>query len=523
MLTQLLLVSSHFTIGVVGALVFFILGVLELASWSLAKELKAQLVRGIGFFILAIVAAIHSTSLDQESIVLGLQIAKVLGLLLVFASMYVEPILHPPPKRKSAVVLPLAIVGAAMVPLSAVMFLLIALIYLRRATEGYDKQLTPAFRGFLLLFIAETLNASFFASGTNVVFWSNLLKEFGIVWIVSHVLEMVAYLQLGIWTWRYLRFRADVQLFITTFTSSLIIFIATTFLFTFHLLNNLQTEALGHLKTDVSVLQYALDSLESEALANAQVVAENSTFKEAFFAGNSEALFDSSLQFMLSQETDFLDVATASGKVVMRAEDRDKIGDSLAGDIAVRNALNGISVATVVSKEGIVAPEIEVRASAPIFTTNAEGEEVIAGAVVTGFSVDSVFVDGVKDVTSLDVTVFGDNIRAATTFVAPDGKSRFLGTKESNDEVLKTVLEDGEVFIGPTNVLNQPYYTAYSPLKSEGDEVIGMLFVGNLQTDLFETAESSIRLTFLGSIVLMGLSIPPNYYLARYIKSNLEV
>jgi len=527
MLIRLFLTSSHFTINILGALVFLILGILEIASWSLAKEIKTQLIRGTALFMLVAYFVIHAAGSEFEILNFSLASIKVLALVLVFGSLYVEPILHPPPKKKSKkikakLMIPFALITVSLTPLAAVLFLLIALTYFRRATEGYDKQLKPAFLGFLFLALSEFVDISFYASGTPVVFWSNILKDFGIAWVISHFLELIGLLFLGKWAWRYLRFKADTQLFVITFASSLVIFIATTFTFTFYLLNNLENDVLGHLKTDVSVLHYALDSLQSEALANAQVVAENSAFKEAYFSEDEDALFNSSLEFMLSQKTDFLEVASVSGKVVMRAQDREKVGDSLASNQAVRSALNGVASSTVASKDGIIAPEIEVRAAAPIINTDSEGKEQVLGVVVTGFSVDSVFVDGVKDVTGLDVTVFGEDTRVATTFVAPDGKSRFLGTKESNQNILKTVLEDEEVYIGEADVLNQQYYTAYSPLKTKDEEVIGMLSVGRTQASLFETTDRSVRLTFIGTIVLMIMSIPPNYFISKYIKENLE-
>lgn len=525
MLIRLFLNSSHFTIGVLGALVFLILGILEIASWSLAKEIKTQLIRGTALFVLAAYFIVHATGTDLEVLSFSLVSAKTLALIVVLGTLYAEPILHPPPKKKkkskAMLMLPFGLLAISITPITAVIYFLIALAYLRRSTEGYDKQLRPAFTGFFFLALSEFLDIAFFAADTKVVFWSNFLNDFGTLWIASHALEFIGLLFLGKWAWRYLRFKADTQLFVITFASSLVIFIATTFTFTFYLLRSLETDVLNNLKTDVSVLNFALDSLQSEALANAQVVAENGTFKEAYFAEDDEGLFETSLQFMLSQETDFLEVASTSGKVLMRAQDKDKIGDSIAGGDAVRSALSGVPTTTVTSFEGIISPEIQVRAAAPILK-DVGGESVVSGVVVTGFSVDSVFVDGVKDVTGLDVTVFGDDTRAATTFVAPDGKSRFLGTKESNQKILDTVLTDEEVFIGPAQVLNQPYYTAYSPLKTKDEEVIGMLFVGKTQASLFDAADSAVRLTFIGTIVLMILSIPPNILISRYIKENLE-
>ena len=84
------------------------------------------------------------------------------------------------------------------------------------------------------------------------------------------------------------------------------------------------------------------------------------------------------------------------------------------------------------------------------------------------------------------------------------------------------MLEKGEQFTGPAEVLNQPYYTAYSPLKTADGEVVGMLFVGKLQTELFAAADRSIQLTFLGSALLMILSTIPAYFVARYIKENTK-
>jgi hypothetical protein len=515
MLGQLFFTNLHFATKVLAALVFFATGWLHIGSWSLNKKDKSYLVRGCGFFLLSLVSIFQATNIEVDTLVLSLQIIKIVGLILIFASLIKEPLLHPP--KNEALAISLLLVSQSLIPLSAVLYLIIGLTYLRKSTDGFEKQVRPMFFAFLILSISEFITISLLGSETPAVFLSKVLATFGPLWTASRITELIGITILGIWSWGYLRFRAQSQLFIIFVTSSFFIFTTTTFSFTFLLLNNLENDALSHLKTDIKVLQYASERLESEALSDAKVIAENQTLINYLESDDIGNLHEVTLQFMLSQNTDFLEITNDTGKIIMRASDKEKVGDSLNENTEVISALSGKSLSTLITREGIVAPEVQIRAAAPIFI-----EDSVVGVVITGFKVDSAFVDGVKAVTGLDASVFADNIRSATTFISPDGKSRYIGTKETNKNVLSTVLVKGEVFTGSSLVLNQPYYTAYSPLKTEKGEVIGMLFVGKPQFELFETAEKSIQITFLGSVILMVISIIPAYFLARYIKENIK-
>ena len=76
--------------------------------------------------------------------------------------------------------------------------------------------------------------------------------------------------------------------------------------------------------------------------------------------------------------------------------------------------------------------------------------------------------------------------------------------------------------MGSAQVLNQPYYTAYAPLKTYDKQTIGMLFVGQRQDTLIDTAKRSINLTFLGSIALMVISLIPAYFFSRFLAKQVE-
>lgn len=481
-------------------------------------ENKNLAVRGVGFLLLSFLSAVHATSLNSGSFLLVAQFLEMLGLIIILTTLVKEPAVRP--LEKTVLVffpISLVILFFLLVPATSVLYLVIALIYLRKVNENYEKQFKPVFLAFLFLAIAEILNIGFFWSETNNVFLSNFLADFGFLWGVTHLLEFIGVIILAKWTLGYFRFKLASELFITTVSAILVVFLVTTIFFTFLLFKNVEQVALAHLETDTKVLQFALERLEKEALSDGQTIAADTTFLNTFWSRDKKAIYKVTSGYLISQGTSFLAVTDASGNVLMRGEDKEKMGDNLKSDLVVNSALSGQKLSTVTVRQGVFLPLVEIKAAIPI-----KSGSQVAGSVVTGFLIDDAFVDGVKQITGLDVTVFADRRRAATTFLLPDGKSRAVGTIESNAAVISKVLEKGEMFIGPSQVLNQSYYTAYAPLKTYGDKTIGMLFVGKPQTELIKAADRSLNLTFMGSILLMIVSLIPAYYISKYLSDQIK-
>ncbi len=527
MLYQFLFANIHFALTVFGALVFFAAGWLFFDSWKVDKKHKTIIARSAGFFLLALAYGIHATTIQAPLLLGTLQICKTLGLLIILASLLFEPASQAPNKpqnnlQQNTVFFPFGIVSTISTTFSAIFMLFVSFVYFRRSIGGYEKQLRPAFYAFLLLAISEFISFSFFIKSTPIVFWSKILADYGLIWIAAHIFELIGFVILGTWVYGYTRFRLNVQLFFITIISFLSIFLITTFIFTYSLLKNLENDTLSNLKTNVNVLQYALDGLKQQALTSARAVSGDSNIYEAVVQRNSDRLYALTSQFLIAHNTNFLVVTSATGEVLMRAENRNNIGDTLASDSLIQNALNNNSLSTVMSIPGILAPSVQVKGTSGIPNRNASDSAKLVGVVMTGFLVDNAFVDGVKALTGLEASVFADNIRAATTFVDPDGKSRSIGTKEANSKVLKKVLIEGLVYAEPLQILNQPYYSVYSPLKTVNNATIGMLYVGKPQTTILETAQKSIQLTFLGSVILMVLSLIPAYFLSRFIQKQIE-
>lgn len=529
MLVQLLFLSTiHYTLTLFAAFTFFAAGLLHLDSWQIHKHKSPLLVRSIGFFFLALDATFNATSIEIPLVVLGMQFFKTAGLGLILLSLVREPILQPLDKKKLALFAPLipiipfvpSVLTSSLVPLSAVLTLLISAVYFRKTSEGFEKQLKQAHFAFLFLGISEFLSIMFFWSQTPVAFWSKLLAPYGPLWIIYHLASFAGSLILGIWAWGYIRFRLQLQLFVSIVGLSLTLFLLTTIFYTSLLLKNQEEDALSHLKTDVSVLQYSLDTLKESTLANTKIIAQDDNVRQALLVNDKDQLYALTSDYMVSQKANTVLVASSSGEVVMRAENKDLTNDNQSSDPIVKSGLLGIEMATITYMQGVISPEVSVRAAVPIAST--DGSKTI-GVVVTGVVINNPFVDGVKKLTGLDVTVYGQEKKAATTFLAPDGKSRSIGTLEANKVILDKVLNRGEIYVGSAQVLNLPYYTAYAPLKDSEDKVVGMFFVGKLQDTLTKTSERTINLTFLGSIILMLLALIPAYFFARFLKQHAEV
>lgn len=460
MLYSFLFSNIHFALTIFGALVFFASGWLYFDSWKLDKK-QRTIIKSTGFFLVALAYGIHATTIQAPIFLFTLQIFKALGLLIIATSLLFEPLPGNPNKpqnnlQQNTVLFPFGIANIISSVLSAILMLFVSFVYFKRSIAGYEKQLRPAFYAFLLMAISEFLSFSFFFKNTSIVFWSKFLSDYGFVWITAHALELLGFVILGAWVYGYTRFRLNVQLFFITIISFLFIFLITTFIFTYSLLKNLENNTFSHLKTNVNVLHYALDGLKQQALTNARSIAGDSDIYEAVVQRDSDKLYALTSQFLISHNTNFLIVTTLTGEVLMRAENRDRIGDTLASDPLVQNALNNNFLSTVMTTPGILAPVVQVKAASGIPNRNASDSAKLVGVVVTGFLIDNAFVDGVKSLTGLEASVFADNIRVATTFLDPDGKSRSIGTKETNSKVLDQVLNKGSMYAGDLQIQNHP-------------------------------------------------------------------
>ncbi len=103
------------------------------------------------------------------------------------------------------------------------------------------------------------------------------------------------------------------------------------------------------------------------------------------------------------------------------------------------------------------------------------GETLLAGEKV--LNGDNETVDKVKAAVGGVATIFMGDLRVATNIQRPDG-TRAVGTKLAPGLAFDAVMRENRAYRGPNTILNQPYFTAYDPIKDPSGKTIGILFIG---------------------------------------------
>ncbi len=542
--------NLHFSISLFAALVFFAVFWLYIDAWSIKRK-RIELIKAISFLLVAVSFILHSvvivasdgTSSSQGEFITMLSVfLRLVGYIGILAGQVLDP-LQPKPtlegitasqfekstlenekddkiadkKIKSAH----SFMGVGVPGLTNVLLplasLSIAILYLRRATTGLERHLKLVAVAFFLITVHELLALSVLLYNTDNPLLAQAVAPYGVVWLFEHAFLLAGVIVLGLWVWRYLTLRFFSQLFMIFITLTLGIFLTTAVSFSYLLVNNIQTESLNNLQTASNVLRYAIDAKKSETLANASAVADNKAIIDAVNARDTSALSELTKKFLSDKKQSSLIITSEAGQVLLRAEDPSRIGDSMSSNTLIRRAIVGESSSTISTTAGVIAPSIVISTSYPV----REASSKIIGTVTVGLVADNAFVDGIKRSTGLESSIYAGNVRSATTTLAPDGLSRLIGVKDTNNPVQQTVLRDGKTYKGTVSIANRDILAVYSPLKDVDNVVIGMLFIGTPRDTVLKTASRSVEQTFIVTAILLLAAVLPAYLVSRYISKQL--
>ena len=529
MWVQFFLENIHFAINFFAALVFFAIFWLYWDAWR-KMPLRRDFFRLSGFLLLAISFVIEASQIEavllpdgfNNSGVAGALMVgtRIFGYLLVLLGMILDPLPKHPNTSFGASSKALVATGLSsamlnfLLPIGAVS---VAFMYLRRATIGLERHMRLAAFGYFVLSISHLFGLAVLFRQSGNTFVNYLVSPFGIFWILENILVLVGVGILGCWVWQYLLTRVKVQLFLVFTSGALAVFIITVTLFTGLLLSNMQKSTLDQLTSDNQIMNLALDSKKAELAAYAKMLATNSQIINATKGTEISVLATISEKAVLDSKLDSLIILDTNGKVVARGEDKQKLGDSLSENFLVKQALSGKGLVSMAVEPGPVAPLVLVRAVEPI----KDGNRVI-GLVVGGMVIDNAFMDGVKMATGLDTAIYGNDILAASTIRSADGKSRWVGIKETNQKVIENVLGKGESMMLLKRMVNSPYLASLAPLCDFDNKNIGMVFVGKPEISILATAGQSLSYTFIVTAILIVLSVFPAYLLARHFAYQLR-
>lgn len=234
---------------------------------------------------------------------------------------------------------------------------------------------------------------------------------------------------------------------------------------------------------------------------------------------------------------DILTLTDSRGKVILRAARIETWGDDQSTDPLVAHALEGETIAAthIIPREELLkegqdlaeraylkfistpkaVPQEEdheedgmmLKAAAPVI----DDDGIIIGVIYGGILLNQNYeiVDRVKEIVYKGekykgreigtATIFQKDLRISTNVKNASGE-RAIGTRVSR-EVNQAVLVEGEPWIHRAFVVNDWYITAYEPIKSIEEEIIGILYVGMLEKPYIDL-RNNVMLTFAGMAAL---------------------
>lgn len=189
--------------------------------------------------------------------------------------------------------------------------------------------------------------------------------------------------------------------------------------------------------------------------------------------------------------------------------------------ILITGIVSGFTIFSMRKVGTIVARN---KVSTDIFTTleilnlkypgewRAEGETLYKGDKI--INNNNEIVDEVVELTGNTISIFLKDIRVNTSVKIEE--KRQVGTKAS-EEVINTVLKNGDIFKGQVVVMGVEYETAYIPLKNKSDNIIGMLTVGVSKEEANEIVNSSINILLIILIPIFIFSAIAIYVIGTLI------
>jgi methyl-accepting chemotaxis protein len=271
-------------------------------------------------------------------------------------------------------------------------------------------------------------------------------------------------------------------------------------------------EARDNIALFQAVVDKQVESQKTDLFQTATSLSHNAAIIDAAAKRDAKTLKALLKPELEIQQVDSILVSDENGVIIVRAHD-DKAGDS---------ALNLLTLASALKDKPVVGIErgnvvkFGVRAAQPI-----KKDGRIIGVVAVGNSLTGdKFVDAIKALTGMEVTIFDQDTRVSTT-VMKDGK-RAVGTKMDNPAVLDTVLAKGQSFHATNVILGKPYETAYWPLKDVNGKTEGMFFIGKERRVIEQTKSSITWSMLLAAVAISILMGALGLWFARSLASPLK-
>lgn len=326
--------------------------------------------------------------------------------------------------------------------------------------------------------------------------------------------------------------------------------VVTSIIVNYLITNQIIFEAQERVKEDLNTARYVYTSKIREIDRVIHWTTTRHVLKRVLRDNDVSPIRDEMEKLMAEEGLDFMTLVDRKGKVFYRFHNPQNSGDSLLEDPFIKSVLEkkGISGTQVLtgyelSKEGenlarkaviqsipvpLEKPSLIVeetsgmvmKAAHPILDEHGE----VLGALVGGVLLNRNYeiVDRIKNIVFKDArykgkeigtaTIFLGDLRISTNVMDRDG-NRAIGTRAMK-EVQEQVLGKGIPWIHRAFVVEDWYITAYEPIRDVEDHIVGMLYVGMLESKYALMKERLVLLFFFFSMSGMLIALTISFILS---------
>lgn len=347
------------------------------------------------------------------------------------------------------------------------------------------------------------------------------------------------------------------QLALTFFAIACLIGVVSSIIVNSLITNQIIYEAQERVKENLNTARWVYSSKISDIERVIRWLSIRHVLKDVLKKRNVSSLRSELLGVMAEEGLDFLTVTNEKGTVIFRFHNPRVSGDSVIQDPFIRKALEkkGISGTQVILREELLndgetfankavfrliptpkekltekAEETSgmvLKSAYPIIDFNGDLLGVLTGGVLLNRNYQ--IVDRIKNIVFKDAkykekeigtaTIFMGDLRISTNVLDKEG-NRAIGTRVMK-EVYGQVFEKGIPWIQRAFVVDDWYITAYEPIRDIHENIVGMLYVGMLESKYALMKEKFILLFFLFSMVGMSVALIVSFLLSwKMLRKN---
>ena len=314
--------------------------------------------------------------------------------------------------------------------------------------------------------------------------------------------------------------------------------------------NQIIFEAQERVKEHLSTARWVYESKTRDIDRTIRWTSIRHVLKRGIKEKNLSPIRDELSGLMVEEGLDFLLVVDRRGTVILRFHNPKESGDSLIHDPFIKVALGKKSVSgtQILSREELLkegealaqkailrvvptpkAKPIEkveetsgmvLKSAYPVIDFNGEVLGALTGGVLLNRNYE--IVDRIKNIVFKDAkfkgkeigtaTIFLGDLRISTNVMDKEG-SRAVGTRAMK-EVQEQVLGKGAPWIHRAFVVDDWYITAYEPIHDIQGKIVGILYVGMLESKYALMKERLILFFFLFSMSGMLVALAVSFLLS---------